>query len=223
MPRSPSRGFGDAALLGGTLLALIGLQAALASAPDAGVLRDLLPNLLLVGVGLAWSLKKATRVTLSRGRRPVLASVGLLAALAGVCAFGALWPHTGRHSPTPPLVAILVAPLAEELYFRGAWLDFGARTLGRPAAVVLVSVLFGLVHLPQGLHVLMFAVSLPLCLVALSTGSVVWAFGAHALWNALAVVSRLPPGERLMPVTWAIAAAALTLTASYALRPTDAS
>ncbi len=223
MPSPRSRDVGDAALLGGTLLALIGLQAALASSPDAGVLRDLLPNLLLGGVGLAWLLRRATRVTLSRGRRPVLASVFVLVALAGVAVFAALWPRAGTPSRSSPLVVILVAPLAEELYFRGAWLDFGARTLGQPAAVVLASALFGLVHLPQGLHLLMFAVSLPLCLVALATGSVVWAFGAHALWNALAVVNRLPPGERLLPVTLAIAASALTLTASRALRTRDVS
>jgi membrane protease YdiL (CAAX protease family) len=121
------------------------------------------------------------------------------------------WPDRSRASVSLSVFAlILLVPVVEELFFRGVVLDFLLRRLkSSPLAVVLVSALFGLAHLPQGLTVaiVMLLLSIAFASVTLATGSLVWAIVLHLGWNALAVLRDLSPGTS----RWS--AAAVTLAA----------
>jgi membrane protease YdiL (CAAX protease family) len=114
---------------------------------------------------------------------------------------------------TPALQIIFLAPLAEELFFRGLLLDHLRRQLGRVAAVVLVSALFGFLHYPQGTAVLMAFGSVGLCLVVLWLRQVVWAMVLHVAWNLLVVACR----ERslLDPLALVAAGTLLAVLATY--------
>jgi membrane protease YdiL (CAAX protease family) len=81
-------------------------------------------------------------------------------------------------------VVVLIGPLAEEILFRGYLFDlFGSRRL---LALCLTSALFGLAHgpvfaLPVGMLGFLFG------LIRLRSGSVLAAWSAHALHNALTI------------------------------------
>jgi membrane protease YdiL (CAAX protease family) len=136
---------------------------------------------------------------------------GLPAALAmvlGVFAGGAAWVKDGGAATDFPggvLVTVaLLAPaaLAEEVMFRGVPLVVLARLIGRPAALVLLSVLFSLAHLdnPDVTARAIGNVALAGILLSLafySPGGMWTAFGAHLGWNGTlaslgAPVSGLP-------------------------------
>ena len=91
------------------------------------------------------------------------------------------------------LVAVVVvgAPVVEELFFRGLLLRALAGRIGRPGAVGVSAVLFGLVHFePLQLPVLvLFGVVLGL--LAVRTGRLGPSICAHAAFNAVAVYSLL--------------------------------
>lgn len=100
-------------------------------------------------------------------------------------------------------------PLAEEAFFRGALLGLLRQRLGAPAALALVSLMFGLLHMPQGWPVAlaMTVLSVMLCLVVLSSGSVLWAVALHLGWNALAIIRPGPPQDQ----RWQVAGVAVAL------------
>jgi membrane protease YdiL (CAAX protease family) len=77
-------------------------------------------------------------------------------------------------------IALLLAPPAEELLFRGMLLSGFRASWGRVPAGVVVTVLFTLTHAPEFLHYWPGAVA-------------VAAFGTLALWLRLRSVSLLPP------------------------------
>jgi membrane protease YdiL (CAAX protease family) len=99
---------------------------------------------------------------------------------------------------------LVLAPVAlgEELMFRGLPLVLCARTLGRPAAIVLLSVLFALAHITNpdiGVRALgnIALAGILLSLVFYSPGGMWAAFGTHLGWNGTlaalgAPVSGLP-------------------------------
>jgi membrane protease YdiL (CAAX protease family) len=136
---------------------------------------------------------------------------GLPAALTmvfGVFAGGAAWVKDGGAASDFPggvLVTVaLLAPaaLAEEVMFRGVPLVVLARLMGKPAALVLLSVLFSLAHLDNP-DVTMRAIGnvalagILLSLAFYSPGGMWTAFGAHLGWNGTlaslgAPVSGLP-------------------------------
>lgn len=90
-----------------------------------------------------------------------------------------------------PLVSLftlsVVAPLTEEALFRGLLLRGFARRYGPVAGVVLSSALFALFHLNVWQALAAFAAGLYLGWVYLSTRSLLFPMGVHALFNGLPV------------------------------------
>ena len=89
-------------------------------------------------------------------------------------------------------LVVLLAPLNEELVFRG-FLYGGIRRIARPrAAWGMSAALFGLVHFAPPTTILpMFVFGLFLARLMERTGSVVACFVAHASFNALSVATAL--------------------------------
>lgn len=83
---------------------------------------------------------------------------------------------------------ILVAPITEELLFRGIILT-KLKRYGKTFAIIIVSILFGLLHgnLPQTIPT--FVMSLFLCQVTLKSNSIIPAISIHMINNAIAQLS----------------------------------
>ncbi|MEX0670736.1 MAG: type II CAAX endopeptidase family protein [Pirellulales bacterium] len=87
--------------------------------------------------------------------------------------------------------AVVVAPLAEEFFFRRVLQGWLEKNLGGDelAPVLLSSLAFAAAHTGQGLaYVPLFPFSLVLGFIALRTGSIVPCILLHALFNAVSVV-----------------------------------
>jgi membrane protease YdiL (CAAX protease family) len=117
-----------------------------------------------------------------------------VAMLLGVIAGGAAWvPGEGSLSEYLSRIAIILlvlapAALAEEVIFRGVPLVLLSRVLGRPAAIVLVSLCFALAHVtnPDVTSRALGNITLAGILLSLaffSPGGMWAAFGAHLGWN----------------------------------------
>jgi membrane protease YdiL (CAAX protease family) len=93
------------------------------------------------------------------------------------------------------LLAVLVAPVAEEACFRGLVYPALRQTVSAPRAILLSSVAFALVHEPTTWLPLLVLAAVLAWLVE-TTGSVLPAIAAHMAFNALPVVRLLlsPPG-----------------------------
>ena len=172
-----------------------------------------LPSLiLLAALALPGKGAYAWRSLLSGGPRPGPAALCTVCAALLVIAFAGMWPVVGLPMDRPGLVqaALMVTliPLAEETFFRGAMLGLARDRLGAPLALLVVSALFGLLHFPQGWPVVlaMTVLSVVLCLVVFSSGSVLWAVALHAGWNALASIRTGPdPDKRWLVAAMAVA------------------
>lgn len=95
------------------------------------------------------------------------------------------------------LVSIVVfAPLFEEILFRGFLYRNLRDTLGVRSAMIVSSLLFGLVHLQLGLVLPLAGLGLAMCLVYERSGSLLPAIGVHAVWNGgqLVLVTLLMSG-----------------------------
>lgn len=80
----------------------------------------------------------------------------------------------------------VLAPIAEEIIFRG-WLYAKLRArLSAPIAILITSFAFGLVHLQWNIGVNVFAVSIILCLLREITGTIYSGIFLHITKNALA-------------------------------------
>lgn len=87
-------------------------------------------------------------------------------------------------------LAITTAPLVEEVVYRGILYPAFERTLGISKAIVLVSLLFGLVHIPQyypsGVTIfLIFALSVILTIIRAYTGNLFPCIIIHTLHNSV--------------------------------------
>lgn len=166
---------------------------------------------LLIGVRLAYGrdagLREALRV------RPIAPSVALLAFVAGVGMQFPLVEITSLASDmvpglgfderdrlhmedmmrmdTPlraiavPLAIVVIAPLSEELVFRGLVLHGLIPRLGTLGALLMSSLLFALFHLHPAVIVYGTIAGLVLGAIALRTGSVVTSVALHAGVNAV--------------------------------------
>jgi len=102
---------------------------------------------------------------------------------------------------------IVVVPLSEELYFRGLLLEHLRRGFSAIHAVVLCTLLFGLLHLPAGAGFLAGGLSLVACILVLRNGSLVYAFQLHVAWNAVTQIARI--NDRSSRWLWAATASAI--------------
>lgn len=87
------------------------------------------------------------------------------------------------------LLAVIAAPVVEEILFRGVLLPAAARLIGIRAALVLVAVLFSLVH---GFYMpatgIFFILSLAFSLAYIYRGSLITPIAMHAAFNGLTVI-----------------------------------
>lgn len=157
--------------------------------------------------------------------RPVGFVSALLAAVMGACAalpLGALESLVARRFPDPEgaaeyeqvlsgfglrervagyLALVFVAPIADELFFRGAIASGVARDRGKATAAFVSAAAFALVSAAANLHyfVLYAAMGLVFVHARLATGSVLAALGAHLayrgteLWLALKSYGTIDP------------------------------
>jgi len=85
------------------------------------------------------------------------------------------------------IAAVLVAPVAEELFFRGLLYGFLRRHVRPGIAILAVGVLFGVVH-PLGVAVSMVVLGCLLCYVYEKTGRLAVPMAIHLLFNLMSVV-----------------------------------
>jgi membrane protease YdiL (CAAX protease family) len=88
-------------------------------------------------------------------------------------------------------LAVVLAPIAEEILFRGILLRGLQRRFGASAAVFLTSVLFALIHMHLPALAPIFVLSIGLCLACLYTRSLLIPILMHALFNAFSLAIML--------------------------------
>lgn len=121
----------------------------------------------------------------------------------------------------PLLLALgVLAPLAEELLFRGTVLPVFARAWGGRAAVPLSAALFAAFHLSAAQIVVPFLLGLVLGWLRLRTGSLWACVAAHAAHNAatLAAMKHDLVSLTAPPVWWVPASLAASALAALAVR-----
>lgn len=95
------------------------------------------------------------------------------------------------------LGAAFGAPIAEELFFRGAVLQVAMRKVGRTGGVIISSICFGLMHAQQTLAASIYTVTVTsilgagLALLVLKTGRLGTSVLSHGLYNATVGVMTL--------------------------------
>ncbi len=92
------------------------------------------------------------------------------------------------------LSVVIMAPLAEEWFYRGMLLSALARRMGPVAAAVASSVVFAVIHLEPILFPGLFVFALVLAWLTIRTGRVGVAIVAHLAFNATTVVQLLVLG-----------------------------
>ena len=84
------------------------------------------------------------------------------------------------------IAVVIIAPIVEEIIFRG-WLYGKLRAhFAMPVSILLTSLLFGFVHLQWNVGVNVFAVSVILCVLRELTGTVYAGMLAHMIKNGVA-------------------------------------
>lgn len=188
--RSPAVGVGVATLLLGGAAVLAARRPARQSGGVERALGFDLPLWSDTGQVLRWSL-----VLLLAQAGAVAAAGALVPALSGVPADNASFLRDQSPAALVALAvaAVLVAPVLEELLFRGVVLHGLMLRVGFWPAAVVSSAVFGLFHATgTGLDAVPVVLAtgvfgLGLCLLTRRTGRLGPAIGVHALRNALAV------------------------------------
>lgn len=85
------------------------------------------------------------------------------------------------------VLAVILAPLFEEILFRGMLLPVLAKRFGATASVIAVSLLFAGIHGHVPSLVPLFVLSSALCLAYIGTGSLMTSIAMHALFNSVTV------------------------------------
>lgn len=98
------------------------------------------------------------------------------------------FPHNASGLLLFILLACVIAPLFEEIFFRGFLFQAFARSWGVPAGAVISAALFALSHLQLDVAVPLFVLGLGLAFVFVVTRSLWASIALHAAFNAIAVV-----------------------------------
>ena len=205
-------------VIGGAIVAAIGGGAADLKDPPPGVniALTLFQNLALLGaaVGFAYLVGRPRATDFGLVRPPRIArAVGLLAAVwFGFYAISALWvtalslhetqelpDRLGADNSTVNLLAVVVlitviAPLGEELFFRGYFFGSLRNWRGVWPAAIGTGVIFGLIHAgsaPAGFLVPLGFFGFGLCLLYHFSGSLYPCIALHALNNSIALGATL--------------------------------
>lgn len=177
--------------------------------------RDTLLRLLLPAIGIVVILFAANRRGLSLGddlglRLPSFRQgfLWLVVFLALAITEEVLWRALGQPAPEPwgdkysrsiiwmrVLAMVVMAPIAEELLFRGLFFHMAANTfLKQTGAVFATAALFAAFHFQYGLWALLFVLvdGLFYGTVRAATGSIILTMALHAIGNAYAAYQRFP-------------------------------
>lgn len=87
------------------------------------------------------------------------------------------------------LSAVFIAPVYEEMLFRGVLFPYLAKRTGLVGGIVLASVFFGALHLHLPSFVPLFLLSAMLCLTYWRTGSLWTSIGVHMIFNAVSILA----------------------------------
>lgn len=161
------------------------------------VVRSWLPPTAFLLVALVLRRMRPTRTSwLSLGTWPKCASLVLC-----ICCLVAFWAgnvvsskNLMTFSGADLFLLIVLAPVGEELFFRGILLDRLVYYSGPVQGMTLATLLFALAHLSLGAFVPMLILGFACALATLLTRTVVWAIGLHVLWNCLSYRVVCPPG-----------------------------
>jgi hypothetical protein len=214
-------------VLGSTIIAVVSGTASDLKDPPPGVSLGLtlFQDIALVGaaIGFACLVRRPTAADFGLVRPPrIRRAVGLLFAVwIGFYVVSALWvailnlhetqelpDRLGADRSTLNLVAVVilitvVAPLGEELFFRGYFFGSLRNWRGVWPAALLTGVIFGLIHVgsaPAGFLVPLGFFGVGLCLLYHYSGSLYPCIALHALNNSIALGATLNWGWQI-PVT----------------------
>ncbi len=84
------------------------------------------------------------------------------------------------------ITLVVIAPVAEEIIFRGFLYGKLRKKFAMPIAILVTSLLFGLVHMQWNVGVNVFALSVVLCFLREITGTIYAGILAHIIKNAVA-------------------------------------
>ena len=87
------------------------------------------------------------------------------------------------------VMAIVVAPLFEELLFRGIAFPYLVKRIGLAGGTVLVSLLFAMMHFHLPSFIPLFLLSSALCMAYWRTSSLWVSIGMHTLFNAVSILA----------------------------------
>ena len=93
------------------------------------------------------------------------------------------------------LTAVVLAPLFEELVFRGVMLPVLARWLGRGWGVVLSGLVFAVAHLSIGELPPLLVLGIGLAMLRLSSGRLLPCVVMHACWNGATFINLILLGS----------------------------
>jgi len=98
------------------------------------------------------------------------------------------FPHTAAGIALFVLLAVVIAPLFEEVFFRGFLFRAFASSWGWPAGAVVSSAVFGMAHAQLDVFLPLFVLGLMLAWVYKRTGSLWTSISLHALFNGISVM-----------------------------------
>jgi hypothetical protein len=99
------------------------------------------------------------------------------------------FPHTATGVVLFVILVVLMAPLFEEIFFRGFLFRGFASSWGWVTGACVSAAIFGLAHLQLDIFVPLFVLGLALAWVYKRTGSLWTCIAFHALFNALSVLA----------------------------------
>lgn len=182
---SPTAIFLSAVTLDGALLAVVYLRIVnpkVLSWRDMGLTWDELGLRVVQGLGLGILVIAATALV-----EAALRSIGIQQTQEQM--------FEGVRSATIPqfflvLVAgAVIAPIVEEIFFRGYVFTASCRTYGVVPAFILSAILFGLAHVNLQAFIPILLIALVFCYAYWKTGSLIPSMIAHMMNNALALIS----------------------------------
>lgn len=165
--------------------------------------------LTVADLGFAWPAYRIVRDLATGGAWSLLVFLATLLVAIVLASFLPLPPGPLPTVTTGPdrfavfLVAVLIAPVSEEIFFRGFATTAWARTMPGRAAILRSGVFFAFIHVltvsgattfQKGLGFAAFAflvrlpVSFALAAVFLRRGSIYQSFGLHAAYNAISLL-----------------------------------
>jgi CAAX protease family protein len=201
------------AIFGGIVVALVGraFGASLDHAPPAvNLAATIVQDLAFVGTALAFARQRGplSPAQLGLRRTPLRAALGMMAVtLIGFYVLSGLWAallnlherdqlpnDLGIHQSTAALVAAcvlvtVIAPVAEELLFRGFFFTALRGWRGPWVAALVTGLVFGAIHVasaPVAFLAPLALLGFLLCLLRWKTGSLLPCMSVHALNNAIA-------------------------------------